>query len=165
MGMLNLQQGLLRVAVNELMEASAFQPMLQLIDPAWTLLPPLMAAVYSTHPRAVLTAKAAVAYCLLAVWSVRLTHSYFRRQVLRPRFDSLQPSKVFKCHSACRDAFLEVHIATTKASTSPPLSTPSPSKPMFPAGSTGSLGPERTGALLTCVPGWASTDSPGCPSS
>eukprot|EP00891_Asterochloris_glomerata_P006417 jgi/Astpho2/6417/e_gw1.00093.13.1_t len=51
-----------------------------LIDAAWTLLPPLMAAVYSTHPHAVLTAKAAVAHCLLAAWSVRLTHSYFRRQ-------------------------------------------------------------------------------------
>lgn len=66
------------------MEASALLRMLQLIDAAWTLLPPLMAAVYSTHPHAVLTAKAAVAHCLLAAWSVRLTHSYFRRQVLRP---------------------------------------------------------------------------------
>ena len=87
--MSNLQHGLLQGSVNKLMEASALLPMLQLIDPAWTLLPPLMAAVYSTHPHAVFTAKAAVTYCLLAVWSVRLTHSYFRRQVLRPCFDRL----------------------------------------------------------------------------
>ena len=100
-----------KVCVNELMEASALQPMLQLIDPAWTLLPPLMAAVYATHPHAVLTAKAAVAYCLLAVWSVRLTHSYFRRHVLRPCFDSLQPSKMVKRHPAGRAASLGLHIA------------------------------------------------------
>lgn len=52
-----------------------------IIDPYWTLLPPMIAFFYATHPYGrpdVL--KSAVSMGLLLIWSVRLTHSYFRRE-------------------------------------------------------------------------------------
>ena len=56
-------------------------PAVQLIDPYWTLAPPLICHFY----RASLlhgtfgSARQLIATALLWVWNIRLTHSYFRR--------------------------------------------------------------------------------------
>lgn len=56
-----------------------------LIDPYWTLIPPLLAIFYFTHPLADSDPSRAVAsFALLAIWSIRLTANYFRRE--RGRF-------------------------------------------------------------------------------
>eukprot|EP00611_Tribonema_gayanum_P006867 TRINITY_DN16213_c0_g1_i4.p1 TRINITY_DN16213_c0_g1~~TRINITY_DN16213_c0_g1_i4.p1 ORF type:complete len:371 (+),score=125.49 TRINITY_DN16213_c0_g1_i4:40-1113(+) len=55
-----------------------------LIDPYWTLLPPLIAAYYRCHPRAAAAGpRGAAAAALVLAWSARLTHSYFRREAWR----------------------------------------------------------------------------------
>jgi len=60
-----------------------------LIDPYWTLIPPLLALFYRFHPsRAVpqmdtydhARVRADIAFMLVCLWSLRLTHSYFRRE-------------------------------------------------------------------------------------
>ena len=52
-----------------------------LIDPYWTLAPPLLAAYWLTHPLSTpLTARQLVSTALLLIWALRLTHSYFRRE-------------------------------------------------------------------------------------
>ena len=51
-----------------------------LIDPYWTLLPPLIGHFYQLHPRATSTVRSTVALVLVWVWAIRLTHSYFRRE-------------------------------------------------------------------------------------
>jgi len=52
-----------------------------LIDPYWTLIPPLLGHLYQTHPRAHYNnARSAFTLVLLWLWSARLTHSYFRRE-------------------------------------------------------------------------------------
>lgn len=52
-----------------------------LIDPYWTILPPLLAHLYQLHPRADYNVARSVASLLLIwAWAVRLTHSYFRRE-------------------------------------------------------------------------------------
>ena len=59
---------------------------MQLIDPYWTFIPVLIAHFYSwACPNAhVRTARQLVALGLIWLWAIRLTHSYFRRCVLRP---------------------------------------------------------------------------------
>ena len=52
---------------------------LQLIDPYWTIIPCMIEAYYASHPAAVGTPRSMVAAALIAVWSLRLSHSYFRR--------------------------------------------------------------------------------------
>ena len=53
---------------------------LQLIDPYWTLIPPLIGAAYITHPSCNgNTVRIRRLSILIAFWSWRLTHSYFRR--------------------------------------------------------------------------------------
>lgn len=53
---------------------------LQLIDPYWTILPPLIGASYLSHPDAApCGGRCRVAMALIVLWSIRLTHSYFRR--------------------------------------------------------------------------------------
>jgi steroid 5-alpha reductase family enzyme len=55
-----------------------------LIDPYWTLLPPLLAWLYLAHPMATPDpARAALAVGALLVWSIGLTWSYFRREQWR----------------------------------------------------------------------------------
>jgi hypothetical protein len=55
-----------------------------LIDPYWTLLPPLIALFYKHHPAAAAnSARSFVSMALLWTWSARLTYSYFRRCVRR----------------------------------------------------------------------------------
>jgi steroid 5-alpha reductase family enzyme len=55
-----------------------------LIDPYWTLLPPLLAAFYLAHPLAAPEPlRVGLALLPLTVWSVRLTGSYFRRESWR----------------------------------------------------------------------------------
>lgn len=53
-----------------------------LIDPYWTLFPPLAAAFYGSRADRPFAAsdQFAVALALLLVWSARLTYSYFRRE-------------------------------------------------------------------------------------
>jgi steroid 5-alpha reductase family enzyme len=61
-----------------------FQRSTWLIDPYWTLLPPLLAVFYFAHPLAeVNPARATVSMGVLVVWSVRLTGNYFRREQWR----------------------------------------------------------------------------------
>ncbi len=58
-----------------------------LIDPYWTLLPPLLALFYLAHPLTAPEAmRATLSVALLLVWSVRLTWSYFRREHWRLGF-------------------------------------------------------------------------------
>ena len=52
-----------------------------LIDPYWTLIPPLLGHLYRAHPNASFNAdRSALMLGLLWAWSIRLTHSYFRRE-------------------------------------------------------------------------------------
>jgi len=58
-----------------------------LIDPYWTLIPPLIAAFYWAHPLARPDAvRSASSLGLLGIWSLRLTHSYLRRERWRLGF-------------------------------------------------------------------------------
>ena len=52
-----------------------------LIDPYWTILPPLLGHLYRSHPRASFDEdRSLIMLGLLWAWSLRLTHSYFRRE-------------------------------------------------------------------------------------
>ena len=52
---------------------------LQLIDPYWTLVPSLIEAYYFTHPAATGSSRSTCAAAVIALWSLRLSHSYLRR--------------------------------------------------------------------------------------
>ena len=55
-----------------------------LIDPYWTLLPPLLGHLYQLLPLASYApARSAIVLVLSWAWSARLTHSYFRRVEVR----------------------------------------------------------------------------------
>jgi len=52
-----------------------------LIDPYWTLLPPLLGHLYQLHPNAQADeTRSKITLGLLWIWSARLTYSYFRRE-------------------------------------------------------------------------------------
>ena len=52
-----------------------------LIDPYWTILPPVLGHLYQLHPLAKADpTRSALTLALLWIWSIRLTHSYFRRE-------------------------------------------------------------------------------------
>lgn len=52
-----------------------------LIDPYWTIIPPLLGHLYRAHPLATFDGwRSTITLGLLWVWSARLTHSYFRRE-------------------------------------------------------------------------------------
>jgi len=52
-----------------------------LIDPYWTLLPPLLGHLYQLHPKAETDpTRSSITIGLLWVWCGRLTYSYFRRE-------------------------------------------------------------------------------------
>ena len=51
-----------------------------LIDPYWTLFPPLAALFYATRPEVKYSAQLVIGLLLLGLWSLRLTFSYFRRE-------------------------------------------------------------------------------------
>ena len=52
-----------------------------LIDPYWTIIPPLLGHLYQYHPKAQSDPyRSALVLGLLWIWSLRLTHSYFRRE-------------------------------------------------------------------------------------
>ena len=53
-----------------------------LIDPYWTILPPMICHFYRAHPCAESPSplRGSVSLALVWLWSVRLTHSYFRRE-------------------------------------------------------------------------------------
>ncbi|KAL0017730.1 hypothetical protein WJX77_011017 [Trebouxia sp. C0004] len=51
-----------------------------LIDPYWTIIPCMIEAYYASHPAAAGTSRSTAAAALIAVWSLRLSHSYFRRE-------------------------------------------------------------------------------------
>lgn len=52
---------------------------LQLIDPYWTVVPSLIEAYYFTHPAATGSSRSKCAAAAIALWSLRLSHSYLRR--------------------------------------------------------------------------------------
>ncbi|KXZ56334.1 hypothetical protein GPECTOR_1g295 [Gonium pectorale] len=55
--------------------------LLQLIDPFWTIIPVMIGLFYQHHPAAVAQPlRSGVSMSLLWIWSIRLTHSYFRRE-------------------------------------------------------------------------------------
>ena len=59
----------------------SLRPHSWLIDPYWTLIPPLLGHLYQLHPNARFNeARSALALALLWVWSLRLSHNYFRRE-------------------------------------------------------------------------------------
>jgi steroid 5-alpha reductase family enzyme len=63
---------------------SLIQKSTWLIDPYWTILPPMIAAFYHYHPFSQGDETRGTATILLTMlWSVRLTHSYFRRENFR----------------------------------------------------------------------------------
>lgn len=52
-----------------------------LIDPYWTIIPPLIGHFYQFHPSATPTPfRSSLSMVLIWLWAVRLTHSYFRRE-------------------------------------------------------------------------------------
>ena len=52
-----------------------------LIDPYWTLIPPLIAHFYASHPGAVADAlRSKLALVVVWTWAIRLTVNYFRRE-------------------------------------------------------------------------------------
>ena len=52
-----------------------------LIDPYWTLAPPLIAAFWLSHPAAApVNLRQVISTALLLIWAARLTYSYFRRE-------------------------------------------------------------------------------------
>ena len=52
-----------------------------LIDPYWTIAPPMIAMYYLVHPLSVgASLRVVVSAGLLLVWALRLTHSYLRRE-------------------------------------------------------------------------------------
>eukprot|EP00884_Botryococcus_braunii_P023361 jgi/Botrbrau1/9709/Bobra.0388s0004.1 len=60
---------------------SLLQQSTWLIDPYWTILPLLIAYFFRTHPAAQYNpARSDIVMGLLWIWSIRLTHSYFRRE-------------------------------------------------------------------------------------
>lgn len=52
-----------------------------MIDPYWTVIPVMLAHYYSTHPLAQTNAwRSTIVLVLTWIWSIRLSHSYFRRE-------------------------------------------------------------------------------------
>lgn len=51
-----------------------------LIDPWWTLLPPVYGFLWASHPLATQNPRGIITLVLVIIWSIRLTHSYFRRE-------------------------------------------------------------------------------------
>jgi steroid 5-alpha reductase family enzyme len=85
-----------------------------LIDPYWTLLPLFLAGFYLAHPLAKPDpARAALALAVLAVWSLRLTRNYFRRE--RWRFGFREDWRYAEMRRASRhfwwQQFFVVHAA------------------------------------------------------
>mmetsp|Transcript_6023 Transcript_6023/g.6157 ORF Transcript_6023/g.6157 Transcript_6023/m.6157 type:complete len:352 (+) Transcript_6023:147-1202(+) len=63
---------------------SLIQKSVWLIDAYWTLIPPMIAAFYYFHPlNQGEPNRCQVTFYLTLIWSIRLTHSYFRRENFR----------------------------------------------------------------------------------
>lgn len=73
-----------------------------LIDPYWTLLPPLIYTFYATHAHAPhpTSARQLAIPAMLALWSLRLTHSYFRRRA-QPQHHTTTHTTRHRQHPAC----------------------------------------------------------------
>jgi steroid 5-alpha reductase family enzyme len=55
--------------------------MMQMIDPYWTVIPVMLVHYYATHPLANYDSwRSKIVIFLTWVWSIRLTHNYFRRE-------------------------------------------------------------------------------------
>lgn len=57
-----------------------FQKSFWLIDPYWSIIPPVFAVMWRAHPLAVQSTRGDVAMVLTFIWGIRLTYSYFRRE-------------------------------------------------------------------------------------
>jgi len=52
-----------------------------LIDPYWTIIPPLLTHLYQLHPKSHYNiTRSVVSLVFIWIWAIRLTHSYFRRE-------------------------------------------------------------------------------------
>lgn len=51
-----------------------------LIDPYWTILPPMYGVIWACHPLATQNFRGTISLILVFIWGIRLTHSYFRRE-------------------------------------------------------------------------------------
>ena len=53
-----------------------------MIDPYWSIIPPLIAHFYRLHAStlATVSARGDLMLIIVWIWSIRLTHSYFRRE-------------------------------------------------------------------------------------
>jgi len=51
-----------------------------LIDPYWSIIPPIFGFMWRMHPLAEKNTRGDVAIGLVIIWGIRLTHSYFRRE-------------------------------------------------------------------------------------
>jgi steroid 5-alpha reductase family enzyme len=77
-----------------------------LIDPYWTLLPPLLALFYIAHPLADPDeTRATLSIAILLIWSLRLTWNYFRRE--RWRFGHREDWRYAKMRLERRHFWLE----------------------------------------------------------
>jgi len=59
---------------------SLFQGSTWLIDPYWTIVPVLIAHFFAAHPAANPGLRSVLSLALVWAWSIRLTHSYLRRE-------------------------------------------------------------------------------------
>lgn len=60
---------------------SVFWKMVQMIDLYWTVIPVMLVNYYASHPLGNYNLwRSRVARLLIWVWSLRLTHNYFRRE-------------------------------------------------------------------------------------
>ena len=57
-----------------------FQKSFWLIDPYWSIIPPVFAVMWRAHPLAIQSTRGDVAMVLTFIWGIRLTYSYFRRE-------------------------------------------------------------------------------------
>ena len=98
----------------------SLRPHSWLIDPYWTLIPPLLGHLYQLHPNARFNeARSALALALLWVWSLRLSHNYFRREEWK--FGQREDWRYTKV-PLCRDT----HIQSARHQETPHQETPNP---------------------------------------
>lgn len=62
---------------------SVVQKSTWLIDPYWTVIPPMIGHYFHAHPHAVPSVRASLALALTWVWAIRLTYNYLRRERFR----------------------------------------------------------------------------------
>lgn len=105
-----------------------------LIDPYWTLIPPLLGHLYQLHPNARFNeARSALALALLWVWCLRLSHNYFRREEWKFgqredwRYTKVPPcrdTRTYKVHGTKRQPTLPLTSSPSQMAKDMPRSWP-----------------------------------------